>query len=150
MSFNKNKPSSIIHEVLEAEKQKSVKNIGGNFKISLEHFDCTQEYASAFRDWQYCGLLSYAMEHLCGYCKSPLFQQVDGKKFTIYGSFPPPERTEFVHPEYIPEDANWARIHINNTAILAGHILEDTFYLVFLDKSHKFYMTKRSVPKKDR
>lgn len=119
----------------------------GNFKISLAYFDPSPMYASGFRDWQKDGLLSKAMETLHGYCKRPLREQVDGEKFSIYGSFPPPEKTRFSYPSHVPEDAEWARIHINGPAVLIGHIVRDTFYLVFLDKTHKFWLTRRETGK---
>lgn len=117
----------------------------GNFKISLQYFDPQPMYASSFKDWQKDGLLSKALETLQGYCKRPLHEQVDGEKFSIYNSFPPPEKTKFKYPKHVPEDALWARIHVNGPAVLIGHIVWDTFYLVFLDKTHKFWLTKRAT-----
>jgi len=139
MTFNKPKGKSIIEEALERKERK---NAAGNFTVSFEHYDCSQKYGSSFLDWQNVGLLSYTLELLHGYCKRPLREQVDGKKFTIYGDFPPEGKTLFVCPKMIPVDAEWARIHINNKTILVGHIIGNTFYVVFLDKTHKFWMTK--------
>lgn len=119
-----------------------------NFKISFQYLDTTQKYGSTFKDWQHSGLLSFAMETLHGYCCSPLLQQIDGDKFAIYGSFPPKEKTLFEFPKNVPEDANWARIHINGSAVVIGHVVGDTFYVVFLDKTHKFFLTKKSINKK--
>lgn len=133
-----------------SEKQKpSVKDLdrASNFKISFQYFDSSQKFASSFKDWENCGWLSKAVETLQGYCQSPLLSQVDGDKFTVYGSFPPKEKTMFEYPKGVPEDANWARIHILNKAVIIGHIVKDTFYVVFLDKSHKFYLTKRDTGK---
>lgn len=118
-----------------------------NFKISLAYFDSDPYYASGFKDWQKDGLLSKALETLQGYCKSPLRQQIDGDKFSVYKSFPPPDKTRFEYPKHVPEDAEWARIHINGPAVLIGHIVGDTFYLVFLDKTHKFWLTKKVTGK---
>lgn len=119
----------------------------GNFKISLQYFDPRPMYASGFKDWQKDGLLSKALETLHGFSHKPLMQQVDGDKFTLYPSFPPPEKTMFEYPKHVPEDAQWARIHVNGPAVLVGHIVRDTFYLVFLDKTHKFWLTKRVTGK---
>jgi hypothetical protein len=85
------------------------------------------------------------IETIQGYCCRPLLEQVDGDKFTIYGDFPPKERTRFTPPTFVPEDANWARIHVTGPAVVVGHIIENTFYVVFLDKTHKFYLTRRIV-----
>ena len=119
----------------------------GNFKISLQYFDPQPLYASCFKDWQKEGLLSKALETLWGFCHKPLMQQVDGEKFSIYNSFPPPDKTKFEYPKHVPEDAIWARIHVNGPAVLIGHIVRDTFYLVFLDKTHKFWLTRRETGK---
>lgn len=83
-----------------------------NFKISFQNLDTSQKFGSSFKDWQSVGLLSSALETLQGYCCSPLLEQVDGKKFSIYGAFPPKDRTMYEYPLGVPEDANWARIHI--------------------------------------
>lgn len=140
--FKKDKPKSAISKTLE--EKKSVNDLQENFKISFQYFDKTQKHGSYFKDWQNCGLLSKALETLEGYCKRPLLEQVDGKKFTIYGDFPAKNKTHFDLPAGIPEDANWARIHVNGKSVIAGHIVKNTFYIVFLDKHHSFYLTKRA------
>lgn len=120
----------------------------GNFKVSFQYFDPSQKFASSFKDWQKDGLLSKAMETLAGYCKRPLVDQIDGSKFTVYGDFPDNDNTRFERPAHVPEDARWARIHINGPAVLAGHVVNDTFYVVFLDKTHKFWLTKLAKERK--
>lgn len=118
-----------------------------NFKISFQYFDSTQKYGSSFKDWQNCGLLSYALETLQGMCCSTLKSQLGTEKFTCYNSFPPKDKTLFVFPNNVPEDACWARIHVNGKSVIIGHIVSDTFYVVFLDKTHKFWLTKRVTGK---
>lgn len=140
--FHKKHPQSIISQSLQAKK--SIANTHfGNFKVSFQYVDTSQKFGSGFKDWQNVGLLSKMLEVFQGYCCRPLLEQVDGGKFTIYGDFPPKDKTYFEHPSTVPEDANWARIHITGSAVVAGHIVTDTFYVVFLDKTHKFWLTKR-------
>lgn len=144
--MSKFKPSN--RPALRLDKESvSDENKTGNFKISLAYFDPAPMYASSFHDWQKSGLLSKAMETLQGFCKRPLRQQIDGDKFAIYQSFPPSDKTKFEYPKHVPEDAEWARIHINGPAVLIGHIVGNTFYLVFLDKTHKFWLTKKALGK---
>ncbi|MES2589279.1 MAG: hypothetical protein V4622_09875 [Bacteroidota bacterium] len=140
MAFKKEKKSPILKKKIEET------NVS-NFKVSLQYLDTTQKYGSAWKDWQSAGLLSKAMETLQGYCKRPLQEQVCGVKFTIYKDFPATDKTHYEYPEHVPEDACWARIHITGAAVLAGHIYKDTFYVVFLDKTHKFYLTKKVTGK---
>lgn len=146
MSINKKKPTSEISKYLE-EKKHTSSHPEKNFRVSFEHLDTTQKFASTFRDWQNDRLLSFALDTLYGYCKSPLLKQVDGDKFTLYGDFPSDDVTMFKYPETAPEDANWARIHVNGKSVLIGHVVGNTFYLVFLDKTHKFWMTKKDREK---
>lgn len=143
MAFNKNKPKGFTKSKPETE----INSATNNFKVSFQYLDTGQKYGSSWRDWQKVGLLSKAMETLQGYCNRPLLEQVCGNKFTMYNDFPPKEKTLFEHPEHVPEDACWARIHITGAAVLAGHISRDTFYVVFLDKTHKFFLTKKITGK---
>lgn len=131
---------------LGQKKKPSVNDIErkSNFKISFQYFDSTQKFASSFRDWQKEGLLSKALETLQGYCRSSLLSQANTDKFTIYGDFPNEDTTMFKYPAHVPNDACWARIHVNGPAVIIGHIVNDTFYVVFLDKTHKFWLTKKA------
>lgn len=135
--------------VLAQKKKPSVNDMDrkGNFKISLQYFDSSQKYSSSFKDWQKAGLLSKALETLRGYCSSSLLSQANTNKFTVYGAFPSKENTMFEYPANVPDDACWARIHVNGSAVIIGHIVNDTFYIVFLDKTHKFWMTKKTKGK---
>lgn len=146
-NFNKPKKQSIFKDALDKKRSITDEDLTGNFKVSFQYLDTTQKYGSGFKDWQKAGLLSKAMKTLQGYCCSTLLSQVNTTKFTVYGNFPPKDKTGFEFPEHVPEDAKWARIHIVGKAVLAGHIVRDTFYVVFLDKSHKFFKTKRETGK---
>lgn len=140
--FKKNKQQSIITKILQDKKTKTNTHFE-NFKVSFQYVDSSQKYASSFRDWQKDGLLSKMLELLQGYCCRPLLEQIDGDKFSTYQGFPPSDKTLFEFPNHVPEDANWARIHINGPAVIIGHIVSNTFYVIFLDKTHKFWLTRR-------
>lgn len=115
-----------------------------NFKVSFQYLDTTQKYGSGFKDWQACGLLSKMMETLHGYSHKPLTQQYDSDKFSLYGGFPKESQTLFSYPPSVPPDAHWARIHVTGQAVIVGHVVGNTFYVVFLDKTHKFWLTKKN------
>lgn len=139
----KKKKKDLIVDTLDKKKATLSTPQHQNFVISFEDFDSSQRSASSFKDWQKDGLLSTMLEVLTGYCHSPLLTNLDGNKFTIYGDFPPPAKTKFKYPPHVTPDAKWARIHINNTTIIAGHVISNTFYVVFLDKYHHFYISKK-------
>lgn len=141
MSLNKSKGKSVIVEALEKKEKVDYE---GNFKVSFEHYDKTQPYGSSFKDWQKVGLLSKAFETLQGYCCSPLEDQLGSDKFGTYKRFPKPTDTLYKYPPMVPPDAKWAKLHITGPAVIIGHIVQNTFYVVFLDKTHKFWLTKRA------
>ena len=87
-------------------------------------------------------------------------QETAGKYpvFVKYASFP--INTDFTKPKHIPHQAIWSRFHIENKVRLIGFVIPDeyddkihqgtskrfdtnTFYIVFLDKEHRFYKTKK-------
>jgi hypothetical protein len=143
-NFQKKQSNSIVRKSIALKKTLSNRS-KENLKFSFQYLDTTQKFGSSFKDWQKVGLLSKMLELIQGYCCRPVLEQVDGQKFTIYGDFPSSEKTLFKFPKMVPEDANWGRIHVTGPAVIVGHVVEDTFYVVFLDKTHKFYLTKKTI-----
>lgn len=102
------------------------------------------------------------MDKLKHYSKEPLtywlHQRVGGgsrKILAIYGSFP--TKSAFVYPKHIPIEAEWARFRLEGDMRLIGFLVPqrlahtahtktgaifdcNTFYVVFFDDSHKFYL----------
>ena len=140
--MKKRKPhekKSIITKTLQ--ERSTVRQLTGDlFVISLKHLDKMQ--GARFADWDHEGILARAMDVLEGYCNAPLRAQAVNDKFTIYGDFPPPDKTNFFHPSHVPEDAEWARIHVTGKQCIAGHVVQNTFYIVFLDSDHSFWKTE--------
>ncbi|MCC4599765.1 hypothetical protein [Xanthomonas melonis] len=78
---------------------------------------------------------------------------------TFYNDFP--LRSEFKHPQNVPHDVRWGRFRLEQKIRLVGfavptekkgieHIktkqrfCTNTFYVVFLDREHKFYITEKA------
>jgi predicted component of type VI protein secretion system len=74
-----------------------------------------------------------------------------------YGAFP--AKSSFTHPKYIPHQADWARFRLGSKVRLIGFTVpaelhktphrksgelfdKNTFYVVFLDRDHIFYLTE--------
>lgn len=126
---------SIIKQTLE--EKSSVKSLTDDFLVlSLVHLD--QNQGDTFEGWQSDSILARAMNTLTGYCASSIPSQSTNQKFTIYGDFPPSSKTNFTHPNHVPEDAEWARIHVTGKQCIIGHVVRNTFYIVFLDSKHDF------------
>ncbi|MEI7184046.1 hypothetical protein ACIPSR_14390 [Pectobacterium sp. CHL-2024] len=132
-------------------------------KFNFSYFDKEQKAGQDFSDWSYEELVKL-LGKLKNYSNSPLEywrnKRVGSgglKVFEIYGSFP--ARSEFTHPKHVPHDVSWARFRMESSVRLVGFVVprgyqcpatlklsepfdNNTFYVVFLDKGHKFYLTE--------
>lgn len=109
--------------------------------ISFKHLDKTQ--GQTFDDWEKDGILSGALETLSSFCHDTVQNQCCTDKFKPYGNFPSQGKTDFCFPSHVPPDADWASMHINGLQCLVGHIFKNIFYVVFLDKNHRFYISTK-------
>lgn len=113
-------------------------NTEEDFLISFRYMDRNQ--GQTLDEWQEDGILARAIDKLRNYCCGPLKSHV-GNGLVVYGNFP--KESEFEQPDHVPEDAEWARIHITGTQVVAGYVNKNVFNVVFLDKNHGFYITKK-------
>jgi len=145
--FRKHKDKTFIRQVLDEKKRASVNEPRRleNFQISLQYYIDDKPEPHTLETWQEKHILADALKVLAGYCKRPLREQIDGDKFAVYNGFPPPDKTEFEYPGNVPEDAHWARIHVKGEPVIVGHIVGNTFFIVFLDREHRFWLTKREL-----
>lgn len=139
MKVKPHQKKSIISTTLNEKRTVSSSDRTNCFVVSFKDIDRNQ--GDSISDWSSQGLLERLIDTLQGYCCRPLIEQVDNDKFTIYGGFP--KESDYEHPKSIPEDAEWARIHIGGKEVVAGHVVKNTFYVVFLDSEHRFYITKK-------
>lgn len=109
-----------------------------NFRVSFEYLDKSQ--GQTFKDWEQEGLLSKMNDTLASYCKEPIHAK-HGKKFKEYGEFP--SKSGFAHPQHVAQDVNWSALHITGKAVLGGFISGNTFFVVFLDKEHRFWICEK-------
>ena len=121
---------SLNEEAIEKSKNK--------FVVSFKDLDRNQ--GQTFEDWNEDGLLVNMLNTLREYCQKTM-QENKSDKFKVYGYFPP--KYNFKHTKHIPEDANWACLHITGKNCIAGHVIENIFYVVFLDKNHEFWITEK-------
>ena len=109
-----------------------------NFRVSFEYLDVTQ--GQNFKNWEEDKILSKMNETLLEYCKEPIYKK-KGKNFKEYGEFP--YKTEFKYPKNVDKDVNWGALHITGKHVLGGFIAGNTFFVVFLDKEHKFWVSEK-------
>lgn len=113
-------------------------------QFSFKDFDRNQTPpGQTYEEWQTDELLAYMLEkfgHICELNRNEAIQQ---KYIKTYGKFP--QKSDFEHPNHIAEDVEWAVVMNikGQKGRVAGHIIENVFYVVFLDKEHRFYITEK-------
>jgi hypothetical protein len=115
---------------------KSALKSNGNRKLLFSFKDFDSNQGQSFIEWEKEKLLADLMIKMYEYSNRTIQTAFDGR-FKIYGNFP--KKTRFKYPPHVTSDANWASMHIKGQPCIAGHIVENIFYIVFLDKEHHFY-----------
>lgn len=89
-------------------------------------------------DWQKDGILSKAVQLLAKISNFTRDEAIKNKVLSLYTTYP--SNSCFNKPEQTPADAAWGvlkKINGQKTRI-AGFLNRNIFYIVFLDKEHKF------------
>lgn len=118
--------------------EEALSNYEKKFTISFQYLDRNQ--GQTFEEWEKEGLLVNMLNTLRDYCQKTM-QENKGSNFKEYGSFP--SKTDFKHPKHVPKDVSWASLHLAGKPCLGGHIYENIFYVVFLDKNHRFWISEK-------
>ena len=140
--MNKIKPH-FKRSLLANIKKTSIKEENQNFHlvISFKHLDKSQ--GQTFSDWENNRILADALDTLANYCHDTLQKQCCTDSFKTYSAFPPDDKTDYHFPAHVPPDALWASMHIKGKQCLVGHIYRNVFYIIFLDKDHRFWIAKK-------
>lgn len=131
-------------------------DIASRCKFNFSYFDHSQQYAEDISTWDENNLqiLFNKLKYFsCNSLHYWLQQRVGSHRhhvLEIYGAFP--HKSEFTHPCHVPSDVDWARFRLDGTKRLIGFTIPkhlclhndsfdcNTFYVVFLDLHHKFYL----------
>jgi hypothetical protein len=140
---NKNKFNSLDEKVLwrkqNTREEKKTKEDLPKIVFSFKDFDKTQ--GQLHEEWQKDKLLAYMLEKFNEICKCNIVEALQQNMIKIYDGFP--ERSEFKYPKTVTwdEKIKWAVIMNikGQKPRVAGHIIDNVFYVVFLDKEHKFF-----------
>ncbi len=112
--------------------------------FSFKDFDKNQiPPGQTYENWERNGYLSYLVLKLEYISQKNIVEAINEGYIKVYGKFPP--SSDFIHPAHIAPDVNWAVImNINGQkGRVAGHIINNIFYIVFLDIDHLFYKMKK-------
>ncbi|MBQ7747177.1 MAG: hypothetical protein IJT92_07030 [Spirochaetia bacterium] len=161
MAPKKNNPRKehFLSNLPQQDFVSDIADIKGKLSFSFKFFDGNQEAGQDFKDWndkQKQELLEKIRDYSRESKQYWLTQRVGGGGLCvleIYGVFP--HNTDFVYPRHVPDEVKWARFRMESAMRLVGFFVpediskkltlsSDVFYVVFLDKDHRFYkMEKR-------
>lgn len=114
--------------------------------VSFRYFQNTEEYpAQSLAQWEQDGDLLDMVNSLVYITQHNISELQSTKKMTLYHSFPDKEVNEFTLPSSLSHDENWGTIRKvgGQKARVAGFLRDNIFYVVYLDKEHKFYKSSR-------
>ncbi len=96
-----------------------------------------------FEDWEANVILSKALNRVSGLCSMTLQQAITSQVIKIYG-IGLPVNSIFKIPNNLPDDTEWASIRIQGKERIIGFVENGfIFQVVFLDKEHLFYPSKK-------
>lgn len=107
--------------------------------FSLKDFDINQ--GQSFEDWEKESILSELMTRLRQVSNYSVPEAEQQRILKIYGDFPP--ESDFIPPRHISPGVNWASISIRGKIRIGGYLEDNVFYIVFLDKDHRFWISKK-------
>lgn len=134
--IKKQNPDNLLKGISRGSVHEKDDKLAFNFR----HLD--EKQGNLIRDWEGKQLLGNAFSTLKSYSSMTL-KEAERANFTIYGGFPPQGKTDFQHPIHVPPDAKWASMHVQGAVCLAGHVVGNIFYVVFLDSDHRFWISEK-------
>ncbi len=130
------------------EKTREEKRVDGErypLLFSFKDWDQNQcPPGQTWAEWEKEGLLTSLMDKLVQLSQKDRVEASQQQCIKVYGQFPP--RSDFKVPQFIEGEVEWAVIEDvgGQKHRVAGYMIDNVFYVVFLDKEHKFWkMGKR-------
>ena len=112
--------------------------------INFKDFDFTQcPPGQNFNSWQSENLLECLCTKFISLCELNIVEATQQGVIKIYGNFP--KNSEFHLPRHIQEEVKWGTLQRigGQKPRVAGYVIDNVFYPVFLDKDHKFCPSKK-------
>ncbi len=142
----KNRMKANYRETSRLQNNKEERPVKGDLPLmcfSFKDFDQNQcPPGQTYEQWQKDKLLAYMLTKFGYVCQCTVPEALQKGFLKIYDAFPP--RSDFRIPQFIEGDVKWAVIMDikGQKHRVAGHIIDNVFYVVFLDKDHVFYRMK--------
>lgn len=140
--FKKQNGLRVRTENVREERPVTVANelLKFNFK-DLDSVQCPPGQTA--EEWQEEGLLSALVEKLKNLSGMTLSEALQQQQIKIYGTFPP--KSDFRPSKYLDGKVKWSVIMRvkGQKCRVAGYVEGNTFFIVFIDRDHKFYIAEK-------
>lgn len=137
--FNPREKKSFKRELKDLKDHP--KKRGRNIVFSFRDFDRSQ--GQDFYQWQDEKLLALALDKLSQLSQFTIQEAQQRQLLKIYTKTEFPPKSGFKYPKYLNEGVLWASFHVQGKECIIGHIEEEVFFIVFLDKDHEFWITEK-------
>lgn len=134
-----------IRKVNTREERKTVAD-KSLLTFSFKHLDQTQpkQNPETIALWQELGLYPKLIERLKQLSTLSRDEACKQQQIKLYGDFPPENKTKFYPPSYIDSHVAWGVIEgLGGLPRVAGYLIENTFYVVFFDSKHQFWLSEK-------
>ncbi|HFU76494.1 MAG TPA: hypothetical protein ENK66_09650 [Arcobacter sp.] len=111
--------------------------------FSFKELDSTQHLKETFECWDKENLLPKLLNKIKDVSTMNMSDATQSNTIKNYGHFPESNKTKYKVPTHLSKELQWASMHIQGREVVAGHIVENVFYIVFLDREHKFWISKK-------
>jgi hypothetical protein len=111
--------------------------------FSLKDFDTTQ--GQSLERWEREGLLSRSLESIKAHSDKTI-PEAEKNMLKVYNELngKMPSKSEFKYPNTVKTELPvWASLRFGGKERIIGHIVDNVFYIVFLDKEHQFWPTEK-------
>src|SRR5689334_5586356 len=153
--FKNDRKSGFLGALPDKSLDDATDDLTARSKFNFSYFDI-QPAGQAFNDWDH-DELSDLLGKLQEFSRSSLDYWVGQKTLVFYNSFP--IKSDFTRPKHVPHQARWGRFRLKQKVRLVGFVVptdyhdrshpttgarfdRHAFYVVFLDRDHKFWITE--------
>lgn len=137
--FKERGPASYKREFKKIEPRQGKKEP----LIVLSFKDIDRNQGQSFDNWEHESLLALAINKLREVCQLTVGQATSQQIIKPYTKVGFPPESGFTHPKHVLPDVTWCSMHIQGKECVIGYFDENIFYVVFLDKDHEFWKTKK-------
>ena len=109
--------------------------------LSFKDFDRKQ--GQDFEEWEHEKLLALAVKKLREVCQLTVGQATAQQIIKPYTKVGFPLDSGFSHPRHVLPDITLCSMHIQGKECVIGYFDDNIFQIVFLDKDHEFWKTKK-------